>query len=123
MCYIRFARLAPALSLLLVLACDSRRDDSPVGLTIAASEDLVGRDAFSWSEPVWLGPIVNSPARDWNRHGGRRRALAGRPQPLLPLEPDGWARWVRHLGLSPRGSQLPMAGTRRPGSAGEHVAR
>ena len=65
MCYIGFARLAPALSLLLVLACDSRRDDSPVGLTVAVSEDLVGRDAFSWSEPVWLGPIVNSPARDW----------------------------------------------------------
>lgn len=22
-------------------------------------------DAFAWSEPVWLGPVLNSPARDW----------------------------------------------------------
>src|SRR6185503_19179940 len=22
-------------------------------------------DPEAWSEPVWLGPIVNSPARDW----------------------------------------------------------
>jgi len=27
--------------------------------------NLVGLDAFTWSEPVWLGPVVNSPARDW----------------------------------------------------------
>ena len=26
--------------------------------------DMVGLDAFAWSEPVWLGPVVNSPARD-----------------------------------------------------------
>jgi WD40 repeat protein len=37
----------------------------PVGPAFAVTEDPVGRDAFSWSEPVWLGPVVNSSARDW----------------------------------------------------------
>jgi len=31
----------------------------------AVTEDPIGLDAFPWSDPVWLGPVVNSSARDW----------------------------------------------------------
>ncbi|MEX2234840.1 MAG: hypothetical protein WD824_21940, partial [Cyclobacteriaceae bacterium] len=27
--------------------------------------ELTNLDKFSWSDPVWLGPVVNSTARDW----------------------------------------------------------
>jgi len=59
------ARLGPALSLILVPACGLQRGDPIDGPAFAVSDDPVGRDAFPWSDPVWLGPVVNSSARDW----------------------------------------------------------
>lgn len=52
-------------------ACTNERVELPseperVAATLMSgpAANLVGRDAFTWSEPVWLGPVVNSPARD-----------------------------------------------------------
>lgn len=49
----------------LVLACGTERPPLPSepasGLSV---EETVGRADFEWSEPVWLGPVVNSPAVD-----------------------------------------------------------
>lgn len=60
----RAGRLLPLAMLALLAACES---DSPEGpatrarmVALAASPDV-----FSWSEPVWLGPVVNSAAADW----------------------------------------------------------
>jgi WD40 repeat protein len=62
------ASLACALAVFLTLACGSdeqRLPAAPVPGLVASAVGTVGRDAFTWSEPVWLGPVVNSPARDW----------------------------------------------------------
>lgn len=59
------SRVTGALTVLAVLtACGG---DTPVQPTVVdfAAADVVGRDGFGWSEPVWLGPVVNSTARDW----------------------------------------------------------
>ena len=55
------------LSILATLLCGCDTDQGSLApdpaFDIAA--EGVGRDAFEWSEPVWLGPVVNSPASDW----------------------------------------------------------
>ena len=62
------------LSLILLPACHPEHGaplTGPASHAIVAiqrdgeAEDGLGRDAFPWSEPVWLGPVVNSAARDW----------------------------------------------------------
>lgn len=59
------------LSLVLLPACRAERGEPPTAPALTALErdgdavDPTGRDAFPWSEPVWLGPVVNSAARDW----------------------------------------------------------
>ena len=57
--------LAAALSLVLVASCEQRRAGPPTAPTLAVAGEPVGIEAFPWSEPVWLGPVINSPARDW----------------------------------------------------------
>ena len=32
---------------------------------LIASQNLSGLDASTWSDPVWLGPVINSTFRDW----------------------------------------------------------
>lgn len=57
--------LAGAIAALAVLTgCAGEMPLQPRALE-SPSADVVGRDAFSWSEPIWLGPVVNSTARDW----------------------------------------------------------
>lgn len=50
-------------ALTILAACGGETPVQPAAPDLAA--DVVGRDAFGWSEPVWLGPVVNSTARDW----------------------------------------------------------
>ncbi|MEX1239762.1 MAG: hypothetical protein WEB30_08595 [Cyclobacteriaceae bacterium] len=38
---------------------------SEVSSSGVSSPDLVGRDPFAWSEPVWLGPLINSTGREF----------------------------------------------------------
>ncbi len=54
----------PSAALLLLLACDIKHEKLPSEPVFGVA-DVHGRDAFAWSEPVWLGPVVNSSARDW----------------------------------------------------------
>ena len=42
-----------------------RNDELPSAPPFSLTASLSGRDAFPWSDPVWLGPVVNSSARDW----------------------------------------------------------
>jgi hypothetical protein len=51
-------------ALTILAACGGETPVQPAGPDVAAA-DVVGRDGFGWSEPVWLGPVVNSTARDW----------------------------------------------------------
>jgi len=54
-----------ALAALTILsACGSEAPVQPLVVQTPAA-DVAGRDAFGWSEPEWLGPVVNSTARDW----------------------------------------------------------
>lgn len=48
-----------------LIGCDMRNDELPSGPPFSLTASLSGRDAFAWSEPIWLGPVVNSSARDW----------------------------------------------------------
>ena len=56
-CATRCGRLAP---LLLLLACGT----DPPGHPTSPAADRARLDDFPWSDPVWLGPVINSPARD-----------------------------------------------------------
>jgi hypothetical protein len=49
----------------LLAACGPERSDFPSSPAIEAVAQA-GRSSWEWSEPVWLGPVVNSPARDLN---------------------------------------------------------
>ena len=51
-------------ALALAAGCRSEASVHPLGVEFTAT-DVIGRDAFGWSEPVWLGAVVNSSARDW----------------------------------------------------------
>jgi len=57
-----FASLA---SLALLVGCGIENRHIPSEPVFTRTADLNDRDAFAWSEPVWLGPVVNSSARDW----------------------------------------------------------
>lgn len=60
--------LAGAMALVLTLACgidEQSLPAAPVPDVGASRPEAVGRDTFTWSVPVWLGPVVNSSARDW----------------------------------------------------------
>lgn len=49
----------------LIVACGTEREALPSGIEPDLAADApLGRAAFAWSEPVWLGPVVNSPAVD-----------------------------------------------------------
>ena len=51
-----------------VLACSPNEQPLPVAPSskvIATLSDQDAHDPFGWSDPVWLGPIINSAARDW----------------------------------------------------------
>src|SRR5258705_13000122 len=47
----------------------------PLVPVFVVAADAHGRDAFNWSAPVWLGPVVDSTPRDGrpllSRHGRR----------------------------------------------------
>ena len=49
----------------LLAACAGESAELPSSPSIDAAAQA-GRSSFEWSEPVWLGPVVNSPARDLN---------------------------------------------------------
>src|SRR5688572_14332198 len=62
--------VVPALRALLasvppLLGCAMEQGNLPSEPAFGIAADVVGLDAFAWSEPVWLGPVVNSPARDF----------------------------------------------------------
>jgi len=59
------ALMAPLASVALLLGCGMEHGNLPSEPALGIAADVVGRDAFAWSEPVWLGPVVNSPARDF----------------------------------------------------------
>lgn len=61
----RFA-LITAVALGALLSSCERERPQPLepDVNVAALQD--GKSSFEWSEPVWLGPVVNSPARDLN---------------------------------------------------------
>lgn len=98
------------LAIALLIGCEAERGQpSGPGTTITAV--VMGRNSFEWSDPVWLGPVVNSAAADWrpvlssdgrrlyfhsNRSGGlggfdiwvSRRASPNAPwEPPVPLGP------------------------------------
>ena len=51
----------------LVVACGTDRPTQPVSAVSNPTLDApLGRADFEWSEPVWLGPVVNSAATDGN---------------------------------------------------------
>lgn len=52
-------------SIALLAGCDVNDSHLPTRPTFSVAADFQGRDGFTWSEPVWLGPVVNSAARDW----------------------------------------------------------
>jgi hypothetical protein len=60
--------VVPALRALLasvaLLGCAMEQSNLPSEPAFGLAADVIGLDAFAWSEPVWLGPVVNSPARD-----------------------------------------------------------
>jgi len=47
-----------------LLGCAMEQGNLPSEPAFGIAADVVGLDALVWSEPVWLGPVVNSPARD-----------------------------------------------------------
>ncbi|MGH7662876.1 MAG: hypothetical protein ACRENI_01040 [Gemmatimonadaceae bacterium] len=48
-----------------VIACGTRADD-PVAPSMDVAAVQAGRASFEWSEPAWLGPVINSPTRELN---------------------------------------------------------
>ena len=60
-----FISVVVSSSVALLVGCGMDNRDLPTGAAISIAAELKGRDAFAWSEPVWLGPVVNSSARDW----------------------------------------------------------
>ncbi|MEX1239758.1 MAG: hypothetical protein WEB30_08575 [Cyclobacteriaceae bacterium] len=67
-----------------------------------AAQNFSGLDALTWSDPVWLGPVVNSTARDWrpllstdglrlyfhsDRDGGFDIWMSRREGPNCPWQP------------------------------------
>ncbi len=52
-------------SVVFLLGCGMENGNLSSEPAFDMAADVVGRDAFAWSEPVWLGPVVNSPGRDW----------------------------------------------------------
>src|SRR5258705_5798979 len=57
--------LVVPISAALFLGCGDEHRKLPLEPVFVVAADAHGRDAFTWSEPVWLGPVVNSTARDW----------------------------------------------------------
>ena len=57
--------ISVVVSLSFLIGCDMRNDELPSAPPFSLTASLSGRDAFPWSDPVWLGPVVNSSARDW----------------------------------------------------------
>ena len=54
--------------LVVLLACRADEEPLPVAPAAQAAAMVVesdARDPLGWSEPVWLGPVINSTARDW----------------------------------------------------------
>ena len=62
------ASLTRPAALLFLLACAA--DEQPLPVAPVADRTVLlseggAHDPFGWSDPVWLGPVINSPARDW----------------------------------------------------------
>ena len=85
-------------------SCGAEHGRLPSDLAPGIAANAAAADELAWSEPVWLGPVVNSSARDWrpvlstdgrrlyfhsNRDGGRGGFdiwVSGRAQPNCPWE-------------------------------------
>lgn len=142
------AGIAPALALAaLIVGCGMEREAIPSGVApdLTAGAPL-GRAAFAWSEPVWLGPLVNSAGQeakselspnglslffDSNRPGGfggfdiwvARRAHLGCPWgPAENLGPAiNTAANEGEPDLSPDGNVLLFASNRAGGYGGRDI--
>ena len=57
---------AVPLAVTIVLGACAPGPDAPVAPPADRAALEAGRSSFAWSEPVWLGPVVNSASRDLN---------------------------------------------------------